>query len=39
MATLEEREETARLLLLAPQTTPLHASDIDELRATFGARW
>jgi ribulose-5-phosphate 4-epimerase/fuculose-1-phosphate aldolase len=39
MATLEELEETARLLLLAPQTTPLHASDIDELRATFGARW
>ena len=39
MATLEELEETARLMLLAPQTPPLHASDIDELRTTFGARW
>jgi len=39
MATLEELEETARLMLLAPHTTPLRATDIDELRATFGARW
>jgi len=39
MATLEELEETARLMLLAPQTPPLQASDIDELRTTFGARW
>ena len=39
MATLEELEETARLLMLAPHTPPLRASDIDELRATFGARW
>ena len=31
MATLEELEETARLMLLAPHTPPL--------RATFGARW
>ena len=39
MATLEELEETARLQLLAPHTPPLRASDIDELRHTFGARW
>jgi ribulose-5-phosphate 4-epimerase/fuculose-1-phosphate aldolase len=39
MATLEELEETARLALLAPHTPPLRATDIDELRATFGARW
>lgn len=39
MATLEELEETARLMLLAPRTTPLEAGDIDELRHTFGARW
>jgi len=39
MATLEELEETARLMLLAPHTAPLRATDIDELRATFGARW
>ena len=39
MATLEELEETARLQLLAPHTPPLRASDIDELRASFGARW
>lgn len=39
MATLEELEETARLMLLAPGTPPLPDSDIDELRATFGARW
>ncbi|MFM7025066.1 MAG: aldolase [Limnohabitans sp.] len=39
MATLEELEETARLMLLAPGTVPLRATDIDELRASFGARW
>ena len=39
MATLEELEETARLMLLAPGTPPLHDNDIAELRATFGARW
>lgn len=39
MATIEELEETARLMLLAPQTPPLSASDLDELRQTFGARW
>lgn len=39
MATLEELEETARLMLLAPHTTALPDADIDELRATFGARW
>jgi ribulose-5-phosphate 4-epimerase/fuculose-1-phosphate aldolase len=40
MAVLEELEETARLVCLAradPQ--PLNASQIEELRATFGARW
>ena len=39
MATLEELEETARLMLLAPHTGPLRATDIDELRVSFGARW
>ncbi len=39
MATLEELEETARLMLLAPLTPPLHEADIEELRTTFGARW
>ncbi len=39
MATLEELEETARLMLLQPQTLPLRATDLDELRQTFGARW
>ena len=39
MATLEELEETARLMLLAPHTPPLRDTEIDELRATFGARW
>jgi ribulose-5-phosphate 4-epimerase/fuculose-1-phosphate aldolase len=39
MATLEELEETARLTLLQPNTPPLSASDLDELRQTFGARW
>jgi hypothetical protein len=39
MATLEELEETARLMLLQPGAAPLKASDLDELRKTFGARW
>jgi len=39
MATLEELEETARLMLLAPHTAPLPEADIEELRSTFGARW
>jgi ribulose-5-phosphate 4-epimerase/fuculose-1-phosphate aldolase len=39
MATLEELEETARLMLLSPHTTPLNASVLDDLRQTFGARW
>lgn len=44
MATLEELEETARLWLLSsqPPATPpaaLTAAQIDELRASFGARW
>ena len=39
MATLEELEETARLMLLQPATPPLRATDLDELRQTFGARW
>ena len=39
MATLEELEETARLMLLQPHTQALHANDLDELRQIFGARW
>lgn len=39
MATLEELEETARLMQLQPATPPLHASALDELRQAFGARW
>ena len=39
MATLEELEETARLMLLQPPTPALNASALDELRQTFGARW
>lgn len=44
MATLEELEETARLMLLgtppgSSPPTPLTADDIDTLRQTFGARW
>ena len=39
MATLEELEETARLMQLHPHTPPLHASALDELRQAFGARW
>ena len=40
MATLEELDETARLVclgLIAPE--PLTEAQIDELRQTFGARW
>ncbi|MBE2262903.1 MAG: aldolase [Burkholderiaceae bacterium] len=40
MATLEELEETARLITLYPTPpTPLTDSQIEELRQTFGARW
>jgi hypothetical protein len=39
MATLEELEETARLMQRQPDTPPLHASALDELRQAFGARW
>jgi ribulose-5-phosphate 4-epimerase/fuculose-1-phosphate aldolase len=40
MAVLEELEETARLMLLAPTACqPLTELQIDELRRTFGARW
>ena len=41
MAVLEELEETARLQMLtsAARPAPLDASQIDELRTTFGARW
>ncbi|MEO8118539.1 MAG: aldolase [Rhodoferax sp.] len=40
MATLEELEETARLLnLSAVAPAPLTEAQIDELRRTFGARW
>jgi ribulose-5-phosphate 4-epimerase/fuculose-1-phosphate aldolase len=40
MATLEELEETAKLLLLSPTPpAPLTDKQIEELRQTFGARW
>jgi ribulose-5-phosphate 4-epimerase/fuculose-1-phosphate aldolase len=40
MATLEELEETARLLCLdGTPLQPLSAAQIDELRQSFGARW
>ncbi|MCY7319882.1 MAG: aldolase [Ramlibacter sp.] len=40
MAVLEELEETARLMLLAPgPLQPLDESRIEELRSAFGARW
>ena len=40
MATLEELEETARLMsLCAYVPEPLTESQLDELRKTFGARW
>jgi ribulose-5-phosphate 4-epimerase/fuculose-1-phosphate aldolase len=40
MATLEELEETARLIVLSTSTlAPLTETQIDELRRVFGARW
>ena len=40
MATLEELEETARLMLLNPSASgALTDTQSDELRRTFGARW
>ena len=39
MATLEELEETARLMLLQPQTPALPEDELQKLRDTFGARW
>ncbi len=40
MAVLEELEETARLTLLAPAPLqPLDDASIEDLRASFGARW
>ena len=39
MATLEELEETSRLMQLQPDTPPLQASALDELSQHFGARW
>jgi ribulose-5-phosphate 4-epimerase/fuculose-1-phosphate aldolase len=42
MATLEELEETARLMALCatgPLPAPLTEPQIEQLRATFGARW
>ena len=39
MALLEELEETARLMLLQPNTPPMYASELDDLRQTFDAKW
>lgn len=39
MATLEELEETARLMLLQPHTPALPPEALDELRTGFAARW
>jgi len=39
MATLEELEETARLMLLQPHTPALPPEALDELRTSFAARW
>jgi ribulose-5-phosphate 4-epimerase/fuculose-1-phosphate aldolase len=39
MATLEELEETARLSLLVPGSSPLGEAEIEELRQAFSARW
>jgi ribulose-5-phosphate 4-epimerase/fuculose-1-phosphate aldolase len=39
MATLEELEETARLMLLQPHTPALSAEDLNALRQSFDARW
>lgn len=40
MATLEELEETARLMILGGSpAAPLNETQVEELRQTFGARW
>jgi ribulose-5-phosphate 4-epimerase/fuculose-1-phosphate aldolase len=39
MAVLEELEETAKLRLLVGERPPLDEAAIQDLRATFGARW
>jgi len=39
MAVLEELEETAKLACLKPNTAPLTAAQIDDLRQAFGAVW
>jgi ribulose-5-phosphate 4-epimerase/fuculose-1-phosphate aldolase len=39
MALLEELEETARLMLLQPDSPPLLAAELADLRQTFGAVW
>lgn len=39
MATVEELEETARLMVLQPQTTALPEHALQSLRDSFGARW
>ena len=39
MALLEELEETARLVLMTPCREPLTDDQIEELRASFAARW
>ncbi len=39
MAVLEELEETAQLTLAQPDAEPLSASQIEELRQSFEARW
>jgi hypothetical protein len=39
MATLEELEESARLMLLAPATPALPEAALEELRQIFGALW
>jgi 3-dehydro-4-phosphotetronate decarboxylase len=39
MATLEELEETAKLMVLRPQTQPLNDEAIEQLRQQFKASW
>ena len=39
MAVLEELEETAKLACLQPNSAPLTAEHIEDLRQTFGAVW
>jgi 3-dehydro-4-phosphotetronate decarboxylase len=39
MATLEELEETAKLMVLCPQTQALHPEAIEQLRQQFKASW